>query len=52
MSLKDSDFSGSDWVPDFPNFIQRCVMSVVFLLLAVGVMLAGFWVLSTLISIR
>lgn len=35
----------------FPSFIERLVMSVVFALLAVGVMLAALWVLSTQIKI-
>lgn len=37
---------------NFPTFIKRLAMSVVFLLLAAGVMLAGLWVLSTLMPIR
>jgi hypothetical protein len=48
MSSKILIFPGRIGFLIFPNFILRCVMSVVFLLLAVGVMLAGLWVLSTL----
>lgn len=52
MSLKILIFPGRIGFLIFPSFFRRCVMSVVFALLAVGVMLAGLWVLSTLMPIR
>lgn len=51
MSLKILIFPGRIGFLIFPSFIRRCAMSVVFLLLGAGVMLAARWVLLTQIPI-
>lgn len=51
MSLKILILPGRLGFLSFPNYIKRLAMSVVFALLAVGVMLGGLWVLSTLMPI-
>lgn len=49
--VKDSDFLVLPGYKSFRNSIKRCLMSVVFLLLAVGANLGALWVLSTLMPI-
>ena len=51
MSLKILILPGRLGFLIFHNSIRRLLMSVVFLLLAVGVILAGLWVLSIQIKI-